>query len=49
MSNLYTCVKCLSDFEEDDVVWADQNGNVEKHTYAYCVPCLPSQKEKNND
>jgi hypothetical protein len=43
--NLYTCVKCYTDIEEDDVVWADSKGNVEIHTYAYCVGCLPSQEE----
>jgi hypothetical protein len=43
MSNLFTCFKCYSDMEEDDVVWADINGDVNKHTYAYCVPCLPNQ------
>jgi hypothetical protein len=46
MSNLYTCFICLSDFEEDDIVWADQEGNIENHTYAYCVGCLPPQKEE---
>ena len=43
--NLYTCVKCFTDLEEDDVVWADKEGDVERHTYAYCVGCLPNQKE----
>lgn len=43
MSNLYTCFKCYSDFEEDDIVWADINGDVNNHTYAYCVSCLPNQ------
>lgn len=41
--SLYTCVKCFEDIEEDEVVWADSSGNVEKHTYAYCVECLPPQ------
>ena len=44
--NLYTCVKCYTDLEEDDVVWADGRGNVEIHTYAYCVGCLPNQEER---
>lgn len=43
MSNLFTCFKCYEDMEEDDVVWADDKGDVNKHTYAYCVFCLPSQ------
>ena len=45
MLNLYTCVKCYTDIEKDDVVWADSKGNVEIHTYAYCVGCLPSQED----
>ena len=27
------------------VVWADLEGNTNKHIYAYCVGCLPEQKE----
>ena len=34
------------DIEEDDVVWADSKGDTERHTYAYCVGCLPNQEEK---
>jgi hypothetical protein len=43
MSNLFTCFKCYNDMEEDDVVWADDKGDVNKHIYAYCVSCLPNQ------
>lgn len=43
---LYTCVKCHTDMEEDDVVWADKTGNIEIHHYAYCVGCLPPQEEE---
>jgi Pyruvate/2-oxoacid:ferredoxin oxidoreductase delta subunit len=45
MSDVYTCHICKTDMEEDDVVWADKKGNVEVHHYAYCVGCLPPQKE----
>jgi len=45
--NIYTCWKCYTDIEEDDVVWADSKGDVEgDHSYAYCVGCLPSQEEQ---
>jgi hypothetical protein len=37
----YMCIY----FEEDDIVWADLEGNTNKHIYAYCVGCLPEQKE----
>ena len=44
----YTCHKCLDDYESDDIVWADELGNIEKHLYAYCVGCLPAQLEEYN-
>jgi len=47
-SDLYTCVKCYDDLEEDDIVWADINGNIKEHTYAYCVGCLPNQEGESN-
>ena len=40
----YTCFICADDFDEDDIVWANREGNVEQPTYAYCVPCLPAQE-----
>jgi len=40
----YTCFICADDFEEDDIVWANREGNIEQPTYAYCVPCLPWQE-----
>ena len=43
--NKYTCFVCADDFDEDDTVWANREGNIEQPTYAYCVTCLPSQKE----
>jgi hypothetical protein len=45
MPNLDTCQVCKADFEEDDTVWADAEGNTEIHQYAYCVACLPPQPE----
>ena len=41
----YTCHKCKDDFDEDDVAWADKDGQVHEqgNNFAYCVPCLPSQ------
>ena len=45
--NQYTCNKCLNDYEEDDVVWADATGDVDRHIFAYCVECLPAQQEEN--
>jgi hypothetical protein len=41
----YTCHKCKGDFDEDDVTWADHEGQVkdEGNNFAWCVPCLPSQ------
>ena len=43
--NKYTCFVCADDFDEDDTVWANREGNIEQPTYAYCVACLPAQKE----
>jgi len=42
---MYTCYKCLADYDEDDIVWADKEGNVRWHYFAWCVECLPAQKE----
>ena len=43
----YTCDKCKSDFDEDDVVWANSKGQLSKgyNNFAWCVPCLPSQED----
>ena len=45
----YTCFVCADDFDEDDIVWANREGNVEQPTYAYCVPCLPAQKGEGDE
>jgi hypothetical protein len=42
------CHICEEWLGEDDIVWANREGNIEQPTYPYCVPCLPSQKENNN-
>jgi hypothetical protein len=47
-----TCQNCLSDFEEDDIVWADieediQDGFKMFNNFVWCVSCLPNQKEKS--
>jgi hypothetical protein len=47
--NKYTCFVCADDFDEDDTVWANREGNIEQPTYAYCVPCLPGQKENYDE
>jgi hypothetical protein len=42
----YTCDKCKADFEEDDIVWANQEGQLSegRNNFAWCVPCLPAQE-----
>ena len=49
MNNVYTCHKCLSDFEDDDILWADNNGQLSKgnNNFVWCVPCLPNQEGYN--
>lgn len=39
------CYVCKKEIELDDSVWASSQGDVENPLYAYCVPCLPNQKE----
>jgi len=41
----YTCEKCKADFEDDDIVWANQEGQLSqgRNEFAWCVPCLPAQ------
>ena len=40
----YSCWKCLKDFHEDDVIWADVEGNLTTMTgYPYCMACLPEE------
>ena len=39
----YNCEKCNLLIEEDDVVWADEDGDTDVHTLAWCVSCLPAE------
>jgi hypothetical protein len=41
----YTCEKCKKDFEDDDIVWANQEGQLSqgRNEFVWCVPCLPAQ------
>ena len=49
MSNLVPCHICSNYLEEDDIVWANREGNIEQPTYPYCVSCLPGQKESYDE
>jgi len=42
MSNV-TCDKCKDDFDNDDVIWADAQGNLTMFGTPHCVGCLPNQ------
>jgi hypothetical protein len=39
------CYICNKEIDLDDSVWASSKGDVNNPLYAYCVPCLPAQKE----
>ena len=39
------CYICKKEIELDDSVWADSKGEVNNPLYAYCVSCLPNQRE----
>jgi hypothetical protein len=43
----YTCFKCSGDYEADDIVWADVEGQIVKlgNNYAWCIDCLPNERE----
>tara|TARA_R110000823_G_C15770733_1_gene484005 strand:+ start:516 stop:677 length:162 start_codon:yes stop_codon:yes gene_type:complete len=48
-----TCQNCLSDFDEDDIVWANAEGQIGNgltvfNNFAWCVSCLPNEKEEVN-
>jgi hypothetical protein len=38
-----TCFKCIGDYEEDDILWATETGELEGNTKPYCVECAPEQ------
>jgi len=43
---MITCDKCKADFDQDDVVWANQKGQLIEgsNNFPWCVSCLPSQE-----
>ena len=44
--NQYTCENCKASFEDDDIVWANDRGQLSqgRNEFAWCVPCLPAQE-----
>jgi hypothetical protein len=48
------CFLCSEPLDQDDIVWADCEGQwqvrgKEGNDTAWCVSCLPSEKEKGNE
>jgi hypothetical protein len=48
------CFLCSEPLDQDDVVWADCEGlwqvrGKEGNDTAWCVSCLPSEKEESNE
>jgi hypothetical protein len=45
------CFICGDTLDEDDIVWADEEGQIGKegNDTAWCVSCLPAEKGENND
>jgi len=48
------CFSCSDPLDQDDIVWADCEGQwqvrgKEGNDTAWCVSCLPSEKEKGNE
>jgi hypothetical protein len=41
------CFSCSDTLDQDDIVWADEEGQIGKegNDNAWCVSCLPSEKE----
>ena len=44
------CFTCGDTLDQDDVVWADVEGQVVKegNDTTWCVACLPNEKEQTN-
>lgn len=42
------CFSCSDLLDQDDIVWADEEGQIQKdnNENAWCVSCLPSEKER---
>jgi hypothetical protein len=45
------CFICSDTLDEDDIVWADEEGQIGKegNDTAWCVSCLPSEKGESNE
>lgn len=44
----YSCVKCFTDTDADDVIWADVYGNLTTmYGYPYCASCIPEELNYN--
>jgi hypothetical protein len=44
------CFQCSDALDRDDVVWADEEGQIQEkegNDTAWCVVCLPSEKGEN--
>jgi len=40
----YSCAKCLTDVDDEDVIWADVYGNLTTMSgYPYCQSCVPEE------
>jgi len=40
----YSCAKCLTDVDDEDVIWADVYGNLTTMSgYPYCQGCTPEE------
>lgn len=41
------CFRCSDELDEDEIVWADIEGQIVKegNDTAWCVSCLPSEEE----
>jgi hypothetical protein len=33
----------MTDYDQDDIVWADKNGNLTNSGFPFCQSCLPPQ------
>jgi hypothetical protein len=45
------CFSCSDPLDQDDIVWADEEGQIinQGNDNAWCVSCLPSEKEKEKE
>ena len=42
------CFRCSDPLDREDIVWADVEGQIgrDDNDTAWCVPCLPNEKEE---